>query len=150
MLEPTVEMYIGSLVAEARKNAPAARLKGIMTLISSLGVEAKDVVCLSGAKVFPTKLANGQTCLSSANVGFGEHGFVIMDTTAHSKAFSGKIAALDFSIEDISDTRAFLLANGLDTRFSSKLVENVTTVAGGVPEYEITQSLRGKAQAIIR
>ena len=121
-----------------------------MVLISNLGVEASDVVSLGGAKVFPSKLANGQTCLLSAHSGSEDSGFVIMDTIAHSEAFLGKIAVLDFSIEDISDTQAFLLANGLEARFSSKLVENITAVEGGVLDHELTQSLRPKAQEIIR
>jgi hypothetical protein len=53
-------------------------------------------------------------------------------------------------LEDIRDTRSFLLANGLQGQFSSQLVEEVTSVNGGEPSLRLTKKMRNKSHAIVR
>jgi hypothetical protein len=143
--KPTTRMYMESLKAEANANAPPSRLKEIMVLINSLGAKFADVVGLQEAKVFPIKLTNGTSSLASASFNFA-----ILDNNAHWDTFQGKIAALDFSLEEVRDTRQFLLAIGLEDRFSSKLVKEVTDVKGGSFDQEMTDTLRLKSEAIVR
>ena len=148
--EPTVEMYVESLKAEAKGKAPAAKIKDTMALICGLGFEEADLSSLVEAKVLPVKLANGGGTLASASSKDKSVDFAIVENTVHRDAFKGKIAALDFSLEEIRDTRPLLLAMGLEQRFSSNLVKEVTDVSGGSQDHEMTRNLRIKSQAMVR
>lgn len=148
--EPTVEMYINSLKAEAKGRASAAQIKETMALICGLGVGESDLSSLVKAKVLPVKLANGVGSFASPSFNDSSVDFAIVENTIHWDVFKGKIAVLDFSLEEIRDTRPLLLAMGLEERFSSKLVKEVTDVRGGSQDHEMTRNLRIKSQAIIR
>ncbi len=149
--EPTVEMYIDSLKAEAKRKAPAAqKIKETMALICGLGVGETNLSSLIKAKVLPVKLANGVASFASASPKDDFVDFAIVQYIIHWDAFKGKIVVLDFSLEEIRDTKPLLLAMGLEERFSSKLVKEVTDVRGGSHDYEMTKSLRIKSQAIVR
>ena len=150
VLEPTVEMYVESLKAEARGKASAAKIKETMALICGLGFEEAELSSLVEAKVLPIKLANGEGSLASASSKDESVDFAIVENAAHWNAFKGKIAALDFSLEEIRDVRPLLLAMGLGNQFSSRLVNEVTDVSGGSQDHEITRNLRIKSQAIVR
>lgn len=73
-----------------------------------------------------------------------------MENTIHRDAFEGKIVVLDFSLEEIRDTRQLLLAMGLEERFSSRVVKEVTDVRGGSQDHDMTRNLRIKSQTIVR
>ncbi len=150
--EPTVEMYVDSLKAEAKGKASAAQIKETMALICGLSVGETDLSSLVEAKVLPVKLANGVGSFASASSrkSFFFVDFAIVENTIHWDAFKGKIVVLDFSLEEIRDTRPLLLAMGLEERFSSKLVKEVTDVREGSQDHEMTKNLRIKSQAIVR
>ena len=124
-----------------------------MTLICKLGLEDVDLAELMEAKVWPIKLANGQNRIASASSRTeisGSFDFAIVDNKAHWHSFGGKIAALDFTLEEIRDTRPLLLAMGLEARFSSNLVREETNIVKGSRNHEITRNLRLKSRAIVR
>ena len=148
--KPTVEMYVDSIIAEAKGKASGARIKETMRLICSLGVGENDFSSLVEAKVLPVKLANGVGSFASASSKDKGVDFAILDNIIHRHAFEGKIVVLDFSLEEIRDTRSLLLAMGLKKRFSSELVKEVTYFKGGSQDHEMTRSLRIKSQAIVR
>ena len=147
--EPTVEMYVEALKAEAKGKASAVYIKETMALICGLGFQENDLSSLVETKILPIKLAVPGF---SASVMFQSalEDFVILDNTIHRDAFKGKIAALDFSLEEIRDTRPLLLAIGLEKKFSSKRVEEITDVKGGQMDLEMTKTFRTKSQAIVR
>ena len=149
ILEPTVEMYIDSLKAEAEGKASVGQIKETMALICSLGIGETDLSSLVEAKVLPVKLADGVNSFASASSKDEFQDFAIVDNTIHQDAFKGKIVVLDFSLEEIRDTRPLLLAMGLEERFSSKLVKEVTGVSGGSQDYDMTRNLRIKSLAIV-
>ena len=148
--KPTVEMYVDSIKAEAKGKPSSARIKEIMRLICSLGVGETDFSSLVEAKTLPIKLTNGVSGFASASSKDECIEFVIVENTIHWDAFKGKIVVLDFSLEEIRDTRPLLLAMGLKNRFSSQLVKEVTDVRGGSQDHEMTRNLRCKSQAIVR
>ena len=148
--EPTVEMYIDSLKAEAKGKVSAGKIKETMALICGLGIGESDLSSLVEAKVLPVKLTNGMGSFASASSKDVFIDFAIVDNTIHWDAFEGKIVVLDFSLEEIRDTRPLLLAMGLQERFSSKLVKEVTDVRGGSQDHEMTRNLRIKSQALVR
>ena len=148
--KPTVEMYVESMVAEAKGKVSTARVKETMRLICTLGVGKNDFSSLVEAKVLPIKFGNGVGGFTSASSKEKCVDFAIVDNTTHWAAFEGKIVVLDFSLKEIRDTRPLLLAMGLEERFSSKLVNEVTDVRGGSHDHEMTSNLRVKSQAIVR
>ena len=148
--KPTVEMYVDSMKAEAKGKASAARIKETMRLICSLGVGERDFSELVEAQVLPVKLANGVGGFASASSKNECVDFAIVENTIHWDAFESKIVVLDFSLEEIRDTRPLLLAMGLKEKFSSKLVKEITDVKGGSKDHGMTRNLRIKSQAIVR
>lgn len=149
--EPTVEMYVDSLKAEAKGKASVPQIKETMALICRLGIGETDLSTLVEEKVLPLKLANGASSFAAASCKEESVDFVVVENAIHWKAFKGKIAVLDFSLEEIRDTRPLLLALGLETRFSSKLVREITDVGGDCSQnHEMTRNFRNKSQAIAR
>ena len=148
--KPTVEMYVDSLIAEAKGDPSSDRIKETMRLICSLGVGGIDFSSLIEAKILPVNFANGVNGFASASSKNECIDFAIVENTIHWHAFKGKIVVLDFSLEEIRDTRPLLLAMGLKERFSSQLVREVTDVRGGSQDHEMTKNLRSKSQAIVR
>ena len=148
--KPTVEMYVDSIKVEARGKPSSARIKETMRLICSLGVGDSDFSSLAEAKILPVKLANGVSGFASASSRVESIDFAIVENTIHWDAFEGKIVVLDFSLEEIRDTRPLLLAMGLKERFTSQLVKEVTDVRGDSHDREMTRNLRSKSQAIVR
>ena len=148
--KPTVEMYIDSIKAEAKGEASVARIKSTMKLICSLDVEDRDLSSLLDAKVLPIKLANGVRVFASASTKGEGVNFVILENIIHRDAFEGRIDILDFSLEEIRNTRPLLLAMGLQERFSSQLVGETTDVNGGSQDRGMTKTFRNKSQAVVR
>ena len=148
--EPTSEMHIASLISQAEKQPIASKIKDTMKLISSLGVTAKDVTKLLETKIFPVRLPGTESCFAAATSGTASIEFAIIDKLRHRTAFEGKIEFLDFSLEEIRDSRAFLDACSLNRQFTSVLVQEVTDVQGGSLNKEMTQVFRLKATAIVR
>ncbi len=150
--EPTVQMYVDSLIAGAGGKASVAQIKETMVLICGLGVGEGETNLLSlvEAKFLPVKLRFGLSGFASASSKNEALEFAIVDNVTHWSAFEGKIAVLDFTLEEIRDTKPLLLAMGLETRFSSKLVKEVTDVSGGSQDREMTEKIRIKSQAIVR
>ena len=129
--KPTVEMYVDSIKAEAKGKPSSARIKETMRLICSLGVREKDFSSLVAAKILPVKFANRVSGFAPASSNDECIDLAIVENKSHWDAFEGKVVVLDFSLEEIRDTRPFLLAMGLEERFSSRLVKEVTDVRGG-------------------
>ena len=121
-----------------------------MALICRLGVGKPDFTSLIEDEILPLKLANGVSSFAAACSKGNDVDFAVVDNIIHLNAFKGQIAVLDFSLEDIRDTRPLLLALGLGNRFSSRLVKEITDVRGGSQNHEMTSNLRTKSRAIAR
>ena len=120
-----------------------------MRLICSLGIGESDFSSLIEAEVLLLNFVNGVGGFASASENECED-FAIVENQIHWDAFEGEIVVLDFSLEEIMDTKPLLLAVGLEKRFSSNLVKEVTEVSGGSLDHEMTRNLRNKSQAIVR
>ena len=144
--EPTVDMYIKALAASADGQTSVDQLKKSMALICRLGLGETDVSSLVEAKILPIKNAHALTSFASSS----STDFAIMDSVIHWDAFKWQITVLDFSLEDIRDTRPLLQAMGLEQRFSSRLVKEVTVVKGGTKDREMTSIVRSKSRPIVR
>lgn len=150
--KPTVDMYVASLVAGQNGKMSLKQIKETMALICKLGIGSSDLSNLAHAKILPVRLTNGKCELTVASASFWEKGldFAILENTDHRTAFNDQLIALDFSLEEIRDTRQLLLAMGLEGSFSSKIVRESTDVTGGFQDHAMTRDLQLKSQAIVR
>ena len=148
--EPSAVMYIKSLKSQAKNHPTASKIKETIKLITYLGVTATDVSELLEISIFPVTLPNGQSSFSTPSYVSGYPEFAVIDKVDHWNAFRGKVAHLDFSREEIRDTRPFLIACGLQNQFTSQLVEHVTDVECGILDDDMTKILRLKALALVR
>ena len=149
--EPTVDMYIELLKGAAKGKTSATQIKETMILICGLGLGECNLTGLADADFLPIKPPRGPNVLTSANLkNLMSLDFTIVENLFHLNAFEGKINVLDFTLEEIRDTRALLLAMGLEKRFSSKLVEEVTEVTGSSVHSQMSRMLRSKTKAIVR
>ncbi|KAL8716310.1 MAG: hypothetical protein Q9220_000215 [cf. Caloplaca sp. 1 TL-2023] len=147
--EPTVWMYMDALIDGANGKVSAVQVKETMALICRLGVGKSDLSTLIEAAFLPIKLANGRADFASASSGKSMD-FAILDNALHRDSFRGKTNVLDMTLEEIRDTKPLLLAMGLENRFSSRLVREITNVNGGSQDYNMTRNIRIKSRAIIR
>lgn len=106
---------------------------------------AGDVDELKGSNIFAVKPKNGKSTFTSSAAEFA-----IIDRLEYGSAFAGKIALLEYTVEEVRACRSLLLALGLKRRHLSELVEETTTVQNGAINTELSQSFRLKAYALFR
>ena len=147
--EPTVDMYVDSLKAEAKGDPSAAQIEATMKLICGLGFEEGVGSSLTDVRFLPVRVPDTDHSVTTSFQSTLED-FAVLDNTIHQEAFRGKLATLDFTLEEIRDTRPLLTAMGLANKFSSKLVEEVTDVNESQLDAERTKIFCAKSQAIVR
>ncbi|KAI8691937.1 hypothetical protein NCS56_00187800 [Fusarium sp. Ph1] len=95
-------------------------------------------------KVFPVKYPNGSVKLQT-----GRTQFAITDRKALGDIFGPQAKILDFSLDEVRRLRPFLSWLGLETRYLSTMVREISTVAGGrmdrlqYPDRDIRQKADG-------
>ena len=129
-----------------------SEIKQEMKLLSDPGLTSDDVAGIQDARVFPVIHPDGQSSYTTANSRNGSLEFAIMDNVLHRNAFRNKVPQLDFSVEEIRDTRTFLTAFDLKRRFTSELVKEVSGYEGSLScrDEMITQAFRLKTSALLR
>lgn len=145
--KPNLRMHVQALQELARSRPPpsAPEMKRTMMHISSMDPTTEDVAGLQRSNIFPVILTNGQKTFTNTTADFA-----IVDRSEYGSAFAGRIRILDYSIEEVRACRPLLLALGLKRSHLSELVEEKTTVQGGVINSELSQSFRLKAYALFR
>ena len=154
---PTFQMCADFLIdvdtkAQARAGETVQKrpIKEALKLLCQSHDGSSGFWTLKYRKILPVRLANGTYGLASARLEEGRDTFVIMDREYHERAFGGKVNVLDLSLEEIQDISNFLLAVGLESRFSSKLVEELTTVGKAIYDEALTKKVREKWEALRR
>ncbi|KAL1647127.1 hypothetical protein SLS58_002898 [Diplodia intermedia] len=141
-----LELYIRGLEQLSRQNPPSPfEIKQSIRFISTMVLFANDLRNLHSANILPVKLPGGNVKVVNAS-----EDFAIVDRKEHREAFKDKAITLDFSLNEVHACRPFLLAMGLDGKFTSAAVKEKTTVQAGVPELGLTNTLREKAHAFLR
>ncbi|KFY15288.1 hypothetical protein V492_02105 [Pseudogymnoascus sp. VKM F-4246] len=145
--KPDLRMHVQALQELARSQPPpsASEMKRTMMHISSMDPTAEDVTGLHRSNIFPVILTNGEKTFTNTTADFA-----IVDRPEYGSAFAGRIRILDYSVEEVRACRPLLLALGLKRSHLSELVEEKTTVQGGVINSELSQSFRLKAYALFR
>ena len=120
-------------------------IKACILGINALGPRKGDLDPLLLTKFLPVNDGNG--CVSLMRV---EDDFAITDRREFGNAFRGKLVVLDFSLEDVHVLRPFLSLLGLEGRYMSITVREVSSVKGGLKQPDLSSEFRNKAYALFR
>jgi hypothetical protein len=139
----------------------------LLNLASRVNVsieEVKDLLCVFNShlfsektdlnpgkllqrKVFPVRGPDGEPSLQTSR-----ENFVIIDREGVCSGFRDLIQTLDFSLSEICRLRPFIAWAGLENRYLSKLVKEVSRLEGGVaqPISRPRRAVRMKAYGLLR
>jgi hypothetical protein len=146
----TLQMVHDKLVAEASGQSTPERIKQTIWRLNSYIQTAKqlpDPRQVLNAKVFPVRLPTGTVELCSSPVDF-----TINDRKHLSDLFSDKARSLDFDVDEVILLEPFLKWTGLDKRYLSSSVKEVTVVHGAA-DFTLappTRSIAQKAHGLLR
>lgn len=121
----TLEMVYDELLQEPASNQEEIRVT-MLSLINFLRSARTllDPHPIRNAKIFPVKYGDNETVLRSVSADFA-----IADRAHLKKRFGGQIALLDFDMEDVRHLGPFFTWVGLDDRYLSNSVKEITSVA---------------------
>ncbi|KAF4976018.1 hypothetical protein FZEAL_7274 [Fusarium zealandicum] len=111
-------------------------------LISEVNLPDEEAIFIG--KVFPIKYPNGTVKLQT-----GRTQFAIADRKSLGDIFAPQAKILDFTLDEVRRLRPFFSWLGLETRYLSSMVREISTVAGGRmdrlqhPDRDIRQKAEG-------
>jgi len=145
--KPNLDMHVQALKELAANQPPpsASDVKQMIMVISSMEPNSEDVKSLRRSNIFSVIKSNGQKAFTDSTTDFA-----IVDRPAHASAFSGKIIALDYTIEEVHTCYPLFCSLGLKNKHLSELVEEKTKVKDGKLNHELTHAFRQRAYAIFR
>jgi len=127
-------------------SAPSiAQVKEFLWEINSYEPSTSDMEVLKPLTFLPIREATGELRLHNI-----KDIFVLFDRQGHTETFQGKVASLDFDIEDIRLLRPLIKVLGLASRYTSKLAEEKSCAPDAVLEPSSSNDLRSRAYAIFR
>lgn len=131
----------------ARPDEVKAALLGFNALLSSNTIQLPDPLPFLKSNLFPVTGKNKHASLVSASTDFA-----IPDRRYLASRFAGKAVLLDFSPDEVHRLKPLLQWSGLENRYLSTVIREVTFVSGGptfplaIPKLEVAP----KAQALLR
>lgn len=144
----TIDMLYGKL--KGSHAAAIEEVKGDLLEFSALLPTSKksfDPNPVRTSSIFPVRLPNGEVELLAA-----KDEFAIADRKHFAEDFAGKVAFLDFDMGDFQRLRAFLEWAGLEDRYLSRSVKEISTAdkASTRPLSEPDRAIHRKAHALLR
>ncbi|KAF4212811.1 hypothetical protein CNMCM5878_000675 [Aspergillus fumigatiaffinis] len=124
----TLQMVHDKLVEQGSRKLSAEEVKQTIWLLNSYMQNENDLPSprqVLRAKVFPVRYPTGSVELCSSAVDFA-----IADRKHLLDYFSNKAKFLDFNVNEIARLEPFLLWTGLDRRYLSSLIKEISTVRG--------------------
>ncbi|KAJ0422940.1 hypothetical protein BJY00DRAFT_299903 [Aspergillus carlsbadensis] len=146
----TLQMVHDKLVSEGKGQTSPDKVKETIWLLNSYLQNKHDFPdprqVLQG-RVFPVKYPTGAVELCSSSVDFA-----INDRIHLSAWFTGKAKFVDFDVNEVARLEPFLRWTGLETRYLSSSVKEISAVRGE-PHRSLTSPSRkiaGKAHGLLR
>lgn len=124
----TLQMVHDKLVEEGNSQSSPEQVKQTITLLNSYMQNDSNLpnrAQVLKARVFPVRHPNGAVELCSSAVGFG-----ISDRKHLSDWFSSRAKLLDFDVNEVARLEPFLQWTGLDERYLSSSVKEISMVRG--------------------
>ena len=144
--EPNLSMFIKELKLRSRGEAPSIqKVKELIIDINSWGPQKGALDELNSFNILPVKGKDGRLSLKSTR-----SDFAIVNLLEYGDTFKGKIAILDFTVEEVRALRLFISALGLESRYMSETVEESSTVTVSSREPTLSDEIKQKAYALFR
>lgn len=145
---PTTDNYVEQLKILSQKRSP--NISDINTAIGNINQMFRtntELNSIQSLKCLPVRMTNGDTKLESV-----ESQFFIADRVEYKSIFQSKVPILDYSLEEIHTLNPFLKALGLENRFMSSIIEEITTVEhqDSEPSVSLTRTFRRKSKHFTR
>jgi hypothetical protein len=146
----TLQMVYDKLVSEGNGQQPPEKVKETIWLLNSYLQNEHDWPdpkhVLQG-RVIPVKYPTGVIELCSSSVDFA-----VSDRIHLSGLFTGKAKFLDFDVNEVARLEPFLKWTGLDARYVSSSVKEISAVRGDVHRSLTSPSrkIAGKAHGLLR
>lgn len=139
-------MLIDEVLAIADQETPRIQaIKDLFKELNSFGPYAPALDRLKGAPVIPVEGTDGLTRLVKAT-----DAFAIVDRVHYMILFAHKIPVMDYSIEEVHELQSFISALGLEGRYMSQLVQELSMVNGASNHVALSDRFKGKAYSIFR
>lgn len=143
-------VYDELLNLASRENVSIEEVKNLLRVFNSqLFSEKTDLNPgkLLQRKIFPVRGPDGEASLQTSR-----ENFVIIDREGGCSDFRELLQTLDFSLSEICRLRPFITWAGLENRYLSKLVKEVSRLEGGVaqPISRLRRAVRMKAYGLLR
>lgn len=121
------------------------QVKDMLWEMNSYEPSTSDVDILKPLSFLPIKEATGELRLHNV-----KDVFVLFDRQGHTETFQGKVASLDFDIEEIRLLRPIIDVLGLASRYTSNLAEMESCAPDAILAPSLSKDLRSRAYAIFR
>jgi hypothetical protein len=144
---PDLKMLVEGLKVLDKARNPRAEIKDLIWQINALEPDEESLKMIDDAKVLPVISSTGKLTLFSRT-----RTFAIVDRKPLADAFAGRIAVLDFSLDEVRRLQPFLSSMKIESRYLSKLVEEKSSVEeiSSHPDTDLTRDLRRRAYALTR
>lgn len=145
--EPDKSTFIMELETLCRvDSAPSIpHVKELLWEINAYEPSTGDMDILIPLSFLPIKEATGDLRLHNV-----EDVFVLFDRQGHTEIFEGKVASLDFDIENIRRLRPIIDALGLASRYTSKLAGQESCAPNAILDPSLSKDLQSRASALFR
>jgi hypothetical protein len=145
---PKLRSFVKSLkdkTSTSSKPPSTHDIKETIKQIATLSPKLRDLEDVLDSKCFPILRPDGNLewmdCMGD---------FVIADRRKLRTLFAGRLAMLDFSLEEVHACEPFLRAFSVQKKYLSGILESETRPTNSLPEPRFTANLRKKAYAICR
>ena len=144
--KPNIPLLVEAVLVVANQKTPQIQeIKDLIKELNSFGPHAPDLDRLNGAPILPIKGTDGVIRLVKAT-----DAFAIVDRVHYLELFADKIPVMDYSREETHRLEAFFSALGLEQRYMSRLVRELSMVNGASNDVALSAEMRRKAYSIFR
>jgi hypothetical protein len=145
---PTIATYVQQLLLVAAEVPPRMlEIKKAISAINDLNPTRVNLEAIKQIKCLPVRSVQGTMELTRPS-----EEFFIGDRREYESVFRGKVGILDFSLEEVHDIHPFLGALGLEDRYMSVAVQEITRVQepSENESHTLSQDFRAKSKAFFR
>jgi len=129
--ELSLDMVLDELVEKGARQASVEEVKETLWALTSFLVSrtpSSSPRRINESRVFPVRYNNGQVVLQTSKVEFG-----IVDRQHLGDSFESQAKLLAFNLEEVRFLKPFFAWTGLEKRYLSKMVKEISRTEGGEP-----------------
>ena len=144
--KPDIPMLVKEVLAVAEQEIPRIQaIKDLFKELNSFRPRAPALDQLKEAPVIPVKGTDGLIRLLKVT-----HAFAIVDRVHYMELFANRIPVMDYSREETHKLESFISALGLEGRYISRLVQELSMVNGASNDVVLSNRIKRRAYSIFR